>query len=408
MSDVRPGYKRTEVGVIPEAWEVRPFRSVIEIPSGQVDPREEPYRSLPLIAPDHIESNTGRLLERKTAAEQGAISGKYEVRPGDVVYSKIRPHLRKATLVDFPAICSADMYPFRPRNGTVSGFLLAAVLDRRFSEYAESVSLRSGMPKINREELSAFSFAVPISEIEQQAIAEALGDADALIGAMEALIAKRRDVKRGAMQELLTGERRLPGFQGKWEMKRLVDLASVDGDNLGAGTPREYAFRYVSLEDVDVGVLTSHSEQRFASAPSRARRRLALGDVLVSTVRPNLKSHLLFNKREGDWVCSTGFSVVRATAGALDPGFLFQCLFSTSIERQIETLLVGSNYPAINSKDVKGLQIPAPSFDEQRAIADVLSDMDAEIAALEQKHAKAKAVKQGMMQVLLTGEVRLV
>ena len=69
-------------------WEVKPFRSVVEIPSGQVDPRLEPYRSLPLIAPDHVESNTGRLLEIKTAAEQGAISGKYEVRPGDVVYAR--------------------------------------------------------------------------------------------------------------------------------------------------------------------------------------------------------------------------------------------------------------------------------------------------------------------------------
>ena len=125
------------------------------------------------------------------------------------------------------------------------------------------------------------------------------------------------------MQELLTGQRRLPGFQGEWKTPRLVDLASADGDNLGSGTPSNYAFRYISLEDVDVGVLTSYSEQRFASAPSRARRRLAPGDVLVSTVRPNLKSHLLFDKRGGDWVCSTGFSVVRATKGVLDPKFLF-------------------------------------------------------------------------------------
>ena len=154
-----------------------------------------------------------------------------------------------------------------------------------------------------------------------------------MIATLEALIAKKRDIKQGAMQELLTGQRRLPGFEGEWEVTRLVGLASVDGDNLRAGTPSDYEFRYISLEDVDVGVLKSYSEQRFASAPSRARRRLAPGDVLVSTVRPNLKSHLLFDKREGEWVCSTGFSVVRAYNGVLDPEFLFQVLFSTNIER---------------------------------------------------------------------------
>src|SRR5262245_30411549 len=96
--EVKPGYKLTEAGVIPKTWEVRPLPTTVRIPNGQVDPRIEPYKSMVLVAPDHIESGTGRLLTKQTADDQGAISGKYLFHRGDLVYSKIRPYLRKAVL----------------------------------------------------------------------------------------------------------------------------------------------------------------------------------------------------------------------------------------------------------------------------------------------------------------------
>ena len=129
---------------------------------------------------------------------------------------------------------------------------------------------------------------------------------------------------------------------------------------------------------------------------------------MVSTVRPNLKSHLLFERDEGDWVCSTGFAVVRAKSGQSHPGFLFAHLFAYGVCRQIEALLTGSNYPAINSADVRCLEVLAPAYEEQAAIAAVLSDMDAELTALEARRDKTRALKQGMMQELLTGRTRLV
>ena len=243
---------------------------------------------------------------------------------------------------------------------------------------------------------------------EQRAIAEALGNVDALIGTLTQLIAKKRDLKQAAMQQLLTGQTRLPGFSGEWEVKRLGDVSSVDSDSLSAGTPSDYEFNYISLEDVDTGVLRTYSEQIFRTAPSRARRRLKYGDILVSTVRPNLRSHLLFTRHESHWIGSTGFSVVRCMNGVAFPAYVFFHLFGNGVSKQIDTLLTGSNYPAINGGDVKGLQIPMPSIEEQTAIAAVLSDMDAEIAALEARLAKTRALKQGMMQELLTGRTRLV
>lgn len=176
----------------------------------------EPFRSMILVAPDHIESRTGRLLEKRTAFEQHAISGKYFFQSGDIVYSKIRPYLRKAILANFQGLCSADMYPLTPAQDVSPYFITSVLLSHRFSVFAETVSVRSGIPKINRDELSEFNVALPPLS-EQEAIAEALSDADTLIEALEQLIAKKHQVKQGAMQELLTGKRRLSGFTGEWK-----------------------------------------------------------------------------------------------------------------------------------------------------------------------------------------------
>ena len=253
----------------------------------------------------------------------------------------------------------------------------------------------------------AYTVALPGID-EQKRIASALSDVDALISSLDKLIAKKRDIKQAAMQQLLTGRRRLPGFSGRWEERRLEDVAALDSENLGGDTPRDYEFNYVSLEDVNRGILRGYANQLFSSAPSRARRVIRSGDVLVSTVRPNLGSHLLFKSSSPDWICSTGFSVVRCVEDAACPGYVFYHLFGDYVTRQIDAQLTGSSYPAISSKDVGNLRMPFPSIDEQRAIASVLSDMDAEIEALERRRDKTRLLKQGMMQELLTGRVRLV
>lgn len=192
-----------------------------------------------------------------------------------------------------------------------------------------------------------------------------------------------------------------------WDVGPLMDIADIDSDNLGGDTPANYAFNYISLEDVDVGSLRSYSEQNFSSAPSRARRRLKSGDILVSTVRPNLQSHLLFTTAQSNWVCSTGFSVLRCKSQNAVSGYVFFHLFGHHVTKQIEALLTGSNYPAINGKDVKALKIPLPPVNEQRAIATALSDVDALLAAQDKLIAKKRDIKQAAMQQLLTGKQRL-
>ena len=191
-------------------------------------------------------------------------------------------------------------------------------------------------------------------------------------------------------------------------VKSLGEIVETDPENLGSSTSPHYSFKYVSLEDVDCGNLRGYTEQVFATAPSRARRKLRFNDVLVSTVRPNLLSHLCFQSAESNWVCSTGFCVLRYREGITHAGYIFQHLFAAPVNRQIEALLTGSNYPSMNSRDVRALEIPLPPLPEQTAIATLLSEMDAERAALEQRREKTRALKQGMMQELLTGRTRLV
>jgi type I restriction enzyme S subunit len=149
------------LGDIPAHWEVVPFKWRCRVQSGQVDPREPGFADMPLIAPDHIESGTGRLFEITSAEEQGAISGKYHCPPGSVLYSKIRPALRKAALFQSECLCSADMYAIDPRNYYERRYLLYFLLTDAFTAYAELESLRVAMPKVNRDALGAFPMPVP-------------------------------------------------------------------------------------------------------------------------------------------------------------------------------------------------------------------------------------------------------
>lgn len=192
-----------------------------------------------------------------------------------------------------------------------------------------------------------------------------------------------------------------------WEVKRLGEVVDTDPENLGSDTAADFAFNYIALEDVDRGILRSHAEQVFRNAPSRARRKLRPNDVLVSTVRPNLQSHLLFEGAPGRWVSSTGFCVVRCREGVAHPGFVLLHFFAGCVNRQIDSLLTGSNYPAINSGDVRALKIPFPVYPEQRAIATALSDVDGLVGGLSRLIAKKRDLKLAAMQQLLTGQTRL-
>ena len=160
------------IGTVPACWDVMTLGQAADVRSGQADPRDPEFQQLAFIAPDDIEPATGRLITRRTVADAKAISGKYKFDEHDVIYSKIRPYLMKAYLPEEHGLCSADVYPIRPRAGLIRGYFVLVLLSPRFTEYARTCSDRTGIPKINRKELLQFRFVLP-AEDEQERIAAA-------------------------------------------------------------------------------------------------------------------------------------------------------------------------------------------------------------------------------------------
>ena len=236
---------------------------------------------------------------------------------------------------------------------------------------------------------------------EQRAIATALSDVDELLGGLDRLIAKKRDLKQAAMQQLLTGKKRLPGFSGEWEVKRFGEITFPRNERID---PRRSGIQEfcVELEHIEAGtgnLVGSNSTGDNSSLKSVFRK----GDVLFGKLRAYLRKYWLAD-RAG--VCSTEIWVFAPGARLIMSAYLFQLVQSDHFIESASTAY-GTHMPRSDWNVVKNYELRLPSLPEQTAIAEVLSDMDAELAALEQRLAKTRPFKQGMMQELLTGRIRL-
>lgn len=242
---------------------------------------------------------------------------------------------------------------------------------------------------------------------EQKAIAEALSDVDALLAAITKLIEKKRAIKQGAMQELLTGKKRLAGFTGKWVEKRLGDV----GEFVGGGTPSTAISSYWG-GDID---WYTPAEIGYAKYVNSSNRRITNEGLRNSAARVLPAGAILLTTR-----ASIGLRAILKHEAATNQGFQslivneesdseFMYYFLSTVVEEMESRASGSTFLEISSSKLKEIPIVVPqTVAEQKAIASVLSDMDAEIAALEATRAKYESIKQGMMQELLTGKTRLV
>lgn len=427
------GYKQTEVGVIPEDWEIFSLgQSIAKTQLGGNYKNSEHDTGQPLIKMGNLDRGFVKLSKQEFII--GNASESDLLNYGDVLFNT-RNTLELVGKVaiwknELPkAYFNSNLMRISFKEDLVSSnlFMNALMNSERFIKALSDIAIgTTSVAAIYNRDLFLIKVALPTKK-EQTAIANALSDVDALISKLENLIAKKQAIKTATMQQLLTGRTRLPQFALRedgskkstkkselgeipedWEVVNIGDLGQVDPENLGSTTSPDYEFNYVSLEQIEKGVLVGTTRTIFRNAPSRARRVLKKGDILVSTVRPNLMSHYFVQHEVNDLICSTGFSVIRFFEKKLCPGYLYQHLFSSVINNQIEMLISGSNYPAINSGDVKQLKVQIGSVEEQTAIATILSDMDKEIQALKQRLSKTYQIKQGMMQELLTGKTRLI
>ncbi|MGY5585612.1 restriction endonuclease subunit S [Vibrio cincinnatiensis] len=301
----------------------------------------------------------------------------------------------------------------RTNNKLDSEFLLYTILSERGQLLIDLRSSGSTAKGIKSSELKKVKITYPESLPEQRKIAQILSTWDKAIATTEKLIDASKQQKKALMQQLLTGKKRLvdpetgKAFEGEWERHSLSDLVYVDRKSLGKKTPDNFKFKYISLSNVDFGMISKELEvHEFSTAPSRARRVLQDGDILMSTVRPNLKGFAKVTSCYADCIASTGFAVLTPKK-KVSGDYIYQYIFSAHVTGQIDSLVVGSNYPAINSSDVSGLKVYCPAFEEQQKIASVLTAADKEIEFLEAKLAHLKEEKKALMQQLLTGKRRV-
>jgi len=380
---MKPGYKQTEVGVIPEGWEVRPLSAFVSYTNGKAHEQSISDSGRFVVVNSKFISTEG--LTRKYSqhsycpASIGDVLMVMSDVPNGRAIAKCYWVESKNTYTVNQRICLLN-----PRE--IDGKLLFYKLDRNpfylaFDDGAKQTNLR-------RDDVLACPLGIPKSDAEQRAIAEALSDVDGLLGGLDRLIAKKRDLKQAAMQQLLTGQTRLPGFHGDWEVKTLGDVVKIQKGQLITST---------TLQPGDIPVIAGGKQPAYFHATANRFGRT----ITISASGASAGYVALYNEPIFASDCST---ISESKSYCLD--FIFYQLLCK--QQTIYKSQTGGAQPHIHAKDLNPISFEFPPIPEQTAIAQILSAIDAELTALEQRREKTRALKQAMMQELLTGRTRLV
>jgi len=351
--------------------------TVADVASGQVDPREEPYCNWPHVGGDNIESGSGRLFGLRTAQELDLISGKYEFGPEDVLYSKIRPALNKVALPDFKGICSADIYPLRPRNGKIERRYLAYLLRHDgFLGFAEKHSSRTNIPKINRDALLSYEFHLP-SLSEQRRIADILDKADTIRRKRKETIALTEELLRSAFLEIVG-----PGARdySNWPVRTVESLAARVPNAMRTG-PFGSDLRHSEFVDEGIAVLGidnavqnrfAWGERRFITQEKYERlRRYTVfpGDVIVTIMGTTGRSAVVPDDIPTA-ITTKHLATITLDREQADPEFVSQALFThPEALKQIAAANRGAIMSGLNLGLIKALRVPIPPIERQRKFA---------------------------------------
>ncbi|MBA2526530.1 MAG: restriction endonuclease subunit S [Pyrinomonadaceae bacterium] len=418
--ELKPGYKQTEVRAIPADWKVVLLDSVARRGSGHTPDKKHPeywdgdIKWISLKDSDRLDA----LYIEETAAKitpAGIANSSATMYPAGTVV------LSRDAGVGKSAIMKADM--------AVSQHFMAwqcsPSLDNHFLYYwlqaekaeFERIAMGNTIKTIGLPYFKKLCVPLPHCD-EQRTIAGALGNVDALLGALTQLIAKKRNLKQAAMQQLLTGNKRLPGFTGQWELKLLGDAGtclrgvSYNGDSDLSAHDTDHTTRLLRANNVRDATVVTSDVQFVNIARVSSNQMLRKDDILICMANG---SKALVGKA-GRFTVNDGYQYTfgafmgcfRTNSLASNSNFVFYLFQTGRYRNYINNLLAGSSINNLRPSSIESLGFLFPSIAEQTAIAAVLTDMDAELAALEQRRAKTRALKRGMMQELLTGRIRLV
>lgn len=338
------------------------------------------------------------------------------VFPRGTMLFTIAANIGDLAFLAFDAACPDSLVAIEPKQGTDERWLFYQLT--AFKADFEAAATQNAQLNINLEKLNPFKIPVPPFP-EQQAIAAALSEADGVVAGLERVIAKKRLIKQGAMQDLLTARRRLPGFSGEWEVKRLGDHVRFlkNGTHSRAQLSEHGPVKNLHYGDIHgaVSIFLSPATKPMPTLDSVSAGRLdrlAAGDLVFVDASEDLAgvgtSVEITDLDEIEVVSGLHTIAARFDKSVLVDGFKAFLQFMPAFRSHLCQLAAGTKVLATNRRHISSAEIALPRPDEQQAIAAVLSDMDAEIQTLESRLAKARAVKEGMMQNLLTGRVRLV
>ena len=391
---VRPGYKQTEVGVIPEDWEVKPLGGVVDFLDGKRRPVKDSDRAkMRGDVPYYGASGIVDYVNDHLFDEDLVLLGE----DGENILSR---NSRLAFKITGKAWVNNHAHVLKPKPGMSLDYLAEFLESRDYTQF----NTGTAQPKLTKLTCSALPVLCP-PQLEQRAIAEALRDVDGLLAALDRLIAKKRDLKQAAMQQLLTGQTRLPGFHGEWEVKQIAEIATStpDKNSGGATLPVLTCSKHLGFVDS----LGYFKNQVFSKDLSTYKiiRRGQIGYPANHIEEGSIGLQDLY-----DVAVVSPIYVVFSVVESVNSFFLHRVLKLESYREKFKVATTSSvdrrgslRWPAFSK-----ITVALPPPPEQTAIAEVLSDMDAELATLEQRREKTRLLKQAMMQELLTGRTRLV
>lgn len=410
---MKPGYKQTEIGVIPDDWvmrELADFALIIDGDRGSNYPSSDDFSTdgycLFLSAQNVTKEgfrfsdcsfiskerdqllNKGRLARNDIVLTTRGTVGNIAFFDGKITYEVIR--------------INSGMVIIRNIHKSVQvEYLYWLLRSKVIKDQVEKVAFGSAQPQLTVKVINTFQVPFPPTIEEQNAIVEALGDVDDLLAGMDRLIVKKRVVKTAVMQQLLTGEVRVGGGNGRWETRTLGVCCQPRSERV---TPEKLSdsVQCIELEHIEQG---TGRVFRFIQANNQASIKTVFhaGDVLFGKLRPYLRKFWLADQRG---VCSTEIWALVTNGSLLLPSYLHAIV---QTDRFIDTAseAYGTHMPRADWNVVKAFELELPPLDEQRAIATILTDIDAEITALQARRDKTAQIKQAMMQELLTGRTRL-
>ncbi|MDY2588204.1 restriction endonuclease subunit S [Winogradskyella aquimaris] len=385
-----------------ENWETSLFDDLVFIVNGQVDPKIEPYCHYPHIGPGNMSSMTGELLAYRTAKEDQQTSGKYLFNEDHVLYGKINPQLGKVVFPKFIGVCSADTYPIECKKQKLTPYFLKCLLmENRFYKYSVSVSRRTGMPKINREELSAFRFRYPTLP-EQQKIASFLSSVDTKLQQLTQKKELLVQYKKGVMQQLFSQQLRFKQKDGSdypdWEEKKLGEVAER---MILKNTDNQITFVLTNSAIQGIVSQQDYFDKDIANQSNLQGYYIVSKDDFVYNPRISTSAPVGPIKRNKlqKGVMSPLYSIFRFNEPLLE---YFEHYFeTTNWHKYLHSVAnFGARHDRMNitNSDFYKMPIPMPCFEEREQIANYLSGLDTKIETLAQQITQTQQFKKGLLQ----------